>query len=959
VAVTNFGGVSGDITVNLTTQENPDEILDNQTVTDLASGETREIALTTELDATGETTLVVNGQTADTVTVADALAVTQRDVPTAVNSTTDTFTANVTVTDRVSDGETGSLDVSLTIGEETITENIQPNDGESVTQKFTFDTPALDRYGANISVGGTDPAPLDDVIVSQNTVDLDLTVEPSEIKLGEELTFTVTQGDNNQADGASVAIAGKTLATGDDGVATTTIATAGNYTAEATKEADPATNTSFESDSVQVNVTDSLNISIDAEFGEVDAAPTQGDSRPSDSQTVTIENTGGRSIALSGFGFTGVDADQYTITSNTPSSVPADSSRTIDVTFEPTVRSNTDANLRFRTDTSNSIRTFTLNGTGVGPDVELNTTALEFGSDLSESDLSVNRTINVTNEGNEPLSLTPDTGSVGDGFTAPSATTIPAQESRDLTVEFDPSDLGEFDDVLDIATNDTFAGTVGVSLSGTVSQTELSVSTTSVNVGEVPVDTTTSTDIVVSNTGTEQLTKINTTNETVSNGLNITSPSDDEPVVENLSAGSQQLITIEVTPTTDADQSKANLTVVPSGEATNKTVIINATPTAPALSVTPSVDQDPARDYGETPIGSSKTRQFTLDNTGDAPLQVSNLRINSSNPPSPFRLPDSTQDLEIPAGEEEAVTVAFTPQTPGEKTDSELEFEWNNASADGTTTVSAALKGDGTRTNISATSSTISFDTTGIGSTDEQQLEITNDGSESVSITNTLVNSLRGKFSVNEGTIPANIPAGESRNITIVYTPDEAGTDTTNLQVDATSGPTDSSLTVTLEGEGAPPIAQLTDQSLSFGYVNSISSDTASATTRIENAGINTTTLNITAASISGTDVDAFSIDESPADSRISGSPVNVGNPSAAATVSFDPATDDNGELTARLTIETNDPDNAEIDVPLRGVATTPEATVNRTTIGFGDVPVNANSATEGIQIRNQGGAPL
>jgi PGF-pre-PGF domain-containing protein len=947
VTVANTGGTEGTRTVAL------DDAGDvNQTVT-LTAGERQSFTLTPELNQVGTRSLSVNGTAAGTVTVDEAVVITGTEVESAANPEEE-FTVNVTVTDRVADSETGSVDdVTVTVGEgedeqsETVA-TIEPDDGSSTTESFTFTFDTTGTRPVAIETGETDPTQIGDVTIARNTVPLALNVDPdpAEVPIGESVTFTVDNASSGNSIEATVSVAGRTLSTGDDGTVQTTIPVSGNFTATATKAGTAATG--YRSDSQPVNVTDSINVTISSDFGSVPADPAQGANRPSaatQTRTVTINNTGGRAIAVSGFGFTGSNADQYRFTSSIPTSVPANSEETVVVAFEPTIRDSSSATLRFRTDTpQNSVRRLGLGGTGVGPNVSVSTTSLEFGDDLSETGLPVDRTVTVSNDGNAPLSVDP--GSVEAAFSVnKGSTTIQHGNSEDYTVTFDPQETpGAFGDVLQFETNDTFDETVGVSLTGTVSQGELQLSTGSFNVGELADGESTTVDVVVTNTGTEEINNVTAGLGTTSGGLSVSAPSDGEEVVQNLAPGEQELVEIQVTQDGDAATSSAGIQFDPSGEGTTQqTVTVSATPTAPSLNVQPDPSTDDLR-FGGVALGSTSTQVVTVSNTGGAELQLTNISIDGPTA-TPFSLTGVPSTVTISPGEQRAISVQFNPQTAGTFEDStDLEFDWNNASEDGTTGVSLGIRGTGTETNLVGNTSSISFGTTGDGSTVADAVTITNDGNDQLTVESV---SLGGQ-SPNQfasGSAPSTLDAGESTTIPVRYTPTRAADHTAVLTITASGADGFSSFKATLRGTATPPEVELNDTSLEFGFVNRQLGTPATESVLITNAGRETTTLSINDVSVSGND--AFTLE---------GTPSQAGD---AAVVGFNPDAGDSGGLTGTLTIETNDPDEPSIDVPLAGVATAPDATVNRSSIAFGDVRADTTSATEGVEITNVGGAPV
>jgi len=946
--VTNTGGSTGNRTITLTDSDGT--VLASQTVS-LGAGSRKTITFTPELNEIGSRTLTVGDTTAGTVTVDEAVAITGTTVPSAVTPGEE-ITVDVEVTDRVTDSETGAKEVTIAVGDQSVgPKTITPSDGETTTESFTFSFADTGTQQATIDTAELQsPAAIGEVAIAQNTVALEIATEPdpATVQIGEEVTFTVRRKNDSSTVDATVDVAGQVLNTGEDGTVTTTIPVSGDFTATASKAG--TTSTAFESASTPVTVNDPIDLRL-SDFGTVQADPARDSDRPSQTRTLTISNDGGRAISLGGFGFTGTNADQYTITSSIPESVPANSDVTVDVTFRPTIRTQTSAKLRFRTDTPQTpVRTVSLSGTGEAPNVTVDTTTLDFGSTLSASDLPVDRTVTATNDGNAPLTISP--GGVNSAFSVDKGeTTIQPGDSETYTVTLDPSQSAvpaRFGDVLQLSTDDPFEQTVAVSLSGTVSQGELNVRPASTDVGSITVGETETIDVVVSNTGTKEISSVTANHGTSSNGLTITGPTDGEGVVSSLEPGEQALVEVQVKQVGDASSSSVDLDLDPSGEASTQTLSISATPSAPVLNVSPTVDSDGTTDeltYGRVSDGSATSEQITIENTGDAPLHLTNIRV--AGPERPFSLVDVSGTMVVPAGQQQTIPVQLSPATTGVFEDSsDLVFDWNDPSKSGTTEVRFDLRGKGVETSLSGNTSSVAFGATGEGSTVDQSISLTNDGNTDLAVTSiSLGGADSAQFSVNSDAVPETIAASESTTLPVTYTPTTTGNHTARVTVSTSSDNGISTFTATLRGQATPPDIRVSDQSLAFGYVNKLSDSSASARTSVTNTGLPSTTLSITDVSVSGND--AFSLTNSP---------TSAGD---SAVVEFDPDSGDSGKVTGTLTITSNDPDESSVDVSLIGTATAPDAVANRSQVTFGDVRSDTNSTIEAVEITNDGGAPV
>jgi PGF-pre-PGF domain-containing protein/surface glycoprotein (TIGR04207 family) len=947
VTVINVGGSAGSTTINVVNETTPSNALDSAETSTLSAGERETITLEPELTKTGQQTLLVENETAGTVTVDDAVAITDISVPSAVKATDQNFTVDVTVTDRVTDSQDGTVPVTVTADGTSTDRTVTVGDGTEVTDRFNFSTGDAGE-SATVAVNGIT---IGDVEFAEDTVGLSLstTPDPANITAGNQITFDVERTDDDTAVDATIDVAGQTLRTGDDGSVGTSLPVAGVFTASATKAG--TSTTAFTRDTATVNVTDPLDVSLSSEFGTVQASPVRGGDRPaaaSQTRTITITNTGGRTVSLGGFGFSGAGADQFRITSDIPASIAPDGSADVDVAFRPTIRDNVSTEFKFRADTpSDSVRTLSLSGTGEAGEVTASTTSLGFGSTLTEKDVT------ITNDGNTALTVSPQSASLEDAFSVSKGEqTIQPGNSETYTVEFDPSSSelpGRFTDVLEFETDDPFDETLSVSLNGTISQGELDVSPQSFDLGDVAVGNTESVSVVVGNTGTKTIENI-TARHASTPELDFVSPSADEDILggDVLRPGQERLVDIQVTQDSDADASSVTLDLEPSGDASTQSVDISATPRAPDLSLTPTVDQKDTPDeltYNPTPLGSTAVSELTVTNTGDGQLQLTNLSIDGP-ATTPYSLGGSSTARTLEPNEATTVAVRFNPVTTGTFEESALTFDWNDPTVDGTSSVRANLNGSGIETNLTANTSSVTFETIGAGATTNESIALRNDGNAELNIRSVTLTGDTDQFSVDTNAVADTLGAGEATTIPLGYGPSTAEDHSAEIAITAKTPSGFTTFSATLEGTATPPVAQVSDRTLTFGFVNNQSSSTTIAETTVSNDGRPGTSLNAS-ASLSSSTPEAFTITEEPSSSG------------GSVKVEFAPRESDSGKLTGTLAIRTDDPDNPVVNVSLIGFATAPDATVNRSQVTFGDVQLDSTSQTEAIEVTNEGGVPV
>lgn len=205
----------------------------------------------------------------------------------------------------------------------------------------------------------------------------------------------------------------------------------------------------------------------------------------------------------------------------------------------------------------------------------------------------------------------------------------------------------------------------------------------------------------------------------------------------------------------------------------------------------------PVRD---TPVGQSTSFQIRVRNAGQLETQISSLVVvgNGFTLPDPLIVP-----FRLPPDGSQRFTVTFTPQQPGPVTGRlrignelfellanglgpALRFSFTNAA--GNTTLPETGNG------------VVVFNPVSVGDRTRVQFTITNNGTQSASIASINLASPSPVFAI-EGlpALPLTLEAGGSATITLVFTPNAAGTLNATLRVNTTA--------FTLSGVGNPPAA--------------------------------------------------------------------------------------------------------------------------------------------------------
>ena len=171
------------------------------------------------------------------------------------------------------------------------------------------------------------------------------------------------------------------------------------------------------------------------------AFPNEPVGKSSPTQTVTLSNTGGSTLAISSVQIVG----DFSETSTCGSSLGAGLTCTFTITFTPTTAGDRAGTLSVNDDAAGSPQTAALTGTGTAPVATISPTTLNFGGQ-SVGTTSAVQTVTLTNTGNQSLSLTSVTvtGKNAGDFTQSNtcASTIAAGSSCTVNVTFTPTAAG-------------------------------------------------------------------------------------------------------------------------------------------------------------------------------------------------------------------------------------------------------------------------------------------------------------------------------------------------------------------------------------------------------------------------------------------------------------------------------------------------------------------------------------
>ncbi|MBL8309217.1 MAG: choice-of-anchor D domain-containing protein [Burkholderiales bacterium] len=584
------------------------------------------------------------------------------------------------------------------------------------------------------------------------------------------------------------------------------------------------------------------------------------------------------------------------------------------------------------------------------PAASVSATSLTYAS-TNVGSTAAAQTVTLSNTGTAALTLGATTIS-GDfavsSNTCTSGSSVAAGGSCSVSVTFTPTAAGARSGSLTIAHNAT-PSTSTVTLSGTgaaVGSPAASVSPAQLSFGSTTVGATAAAQsVTLTNTGNAALV-LGTTSIA---GADFAVGSNSCTSGSSLAAGASCNVSVSFTPSAPGARS-ATLTITHNASPASSSVTLSGTGAAagaPAASVSPT-----QLTFGSTTVGTTAAAQtVTLTNTGNAALVLGTTAIAGSD----FAVGSNTctSGSSLAASASCTISVSFAPTAAGSRSGT-LTIAHNATPASS----SVSLTGTGVPAGspgASLSALQLTFSSTNVGATSgTQSVTLANSGTAPLLLGATNLSGPDFAISSNTCTLGTSLAAAGSCTVSITFTPTAAGARNGTLTISHNATPSTS--TVALSGTGATvvqgaPSASLSAAALTFASTN-VGSTSASQTVTLTNTG--SAALNISGFVLSGSDFSAT------VTSCLAGTTVA---PQAQCSVSvvFTPTA--MGSRSGTVTITHNaTPATTTLALSGTGAQTTvtaPAATVNATTLAFGDTPVGVQSPSQAVTITNSGTAPL
>jgi hypothetical protein len=333
-------------------------------------------------------------------------------------------------------------------------------------------------------------------------------------------------------------------------------------------------------------------------------------------------------------------------------------------------------------------------------------------------------------------------------------------------------------------------------------KSQLSLSATALNFGNVLVNGTVTQAVTLKNSGQSnvQISQIAVT------GLAYSVSGMTAPVT--ISAGQSMALQTTFAPKA-AGTATGAITVTSNASNANSTVALNGSAVAASytMSLTPA-----SLNFGSVAAGSTTTQSVQLSNTGNSSVTVTQVAasgagISVSGLGAPVTLAPS-QSL--------ALRVTFAPTTAGATAGSVTATNNNGVNA------VAAVTGSEVQPGLSLTPTSASFGSVVIGNTNSQTVQIRNSGTTSLTVSQATVTG--AGFTLSGLAVPLTLTPGQSGNFNVQYAPQSAGSVSGGVSI--VSNAPNSPATVALSATGvlASHTISVNPASLSFGSVTDGSS---------------------------------------------------------------------------------------------------------------------------------------
>jgi Abnormal spindle-like microcephaly-assoc'd, ASPM-SPD-2-Hydin len=642
----------------------------------------------------------------------------------------------------------------------------------------------------------------------------------------------------------------------------------------------------------------------------------------SQSQSVTLTNTGGSTVNISQAAVSGTGFSVAGLT--LPLALAAGQSATFSVSFAPQSAGAVNGSIAVVSDGANPALNLPLSGTGVTPgSLTANPTTTNFGSVAVSHSQQITETL--TNSGGESVIVSQATAT-GTGFSLSGLTlplTLTAGQSASFSVTFSPQSSGSTSGNIAITSNASNP-TLNIALSGNgLAAGSLVATPSSLSFGNDQDGNAQTLSETLTNTGGSS---VDITQATVTGaGFSITGLN----LPLTLTAGqSSPTFNVVFTPQT-AGAVNGNLSITSNASNPTLAIPLSGTGVTPGLLTASSTSLS----FGNVQTGNTKSLAETLTNSGGSSLKITQANVTGAG----LSVTGLNLPLTLGPGQSSlSFNVVFAPTSAGVVSGSlALTSNASNPS------FSIPLTGTGvTPGQIAASPASLSFGSVQTGANKTLTETLTNSGGSSVTISQAAVTG--AGLSMNGLSLPLTLTAGQSSpTFNVVFAPNSAGAVSGNIAI--TSNGSNPTLNVAVSATGVTPGSlSASPTSLSFGSVQTGSSKTLTET--LTNSGGSSVTITQATPTGAGYSINGLSLPLTLTPGQSSPSFNVVFAPGSATAVS--------GNLAI-----TSNASNPTLNIALSGTGVTPATLApTQSSLSFGSVQVGSNKSLSET-VTNTGGA--
>jgi len=332
--------------------------------------------------------------------------------------------------------------------------------------------------------------------------------------------------------------------------------------------------------------------------------------------------------------------------------------------------------------------------------------------------------------------------------------------------------------------------------------------------------------------------------------------------------------------------------------------------------------------FGNVLVNGNVTQAVTLKNSGQSDLQIAQIAVTGGE----FSASGLAAPVTISAGQSMALQATFAPKAAGTATGA---ITVTSNATNPTSTVALSGSAVAASYTMSLSPSSLNFGNVSAGSSSKQNVQVSNTGNSSVTVTQAAASG--AGISVSGLGAPVTLAPSQSLTLAVTFAPTTAGATAGSVTVTNNDGV---NAVAAVTGTQVQPGLSLTPTSASFGSV--VTGNTNSQTVQIKNSG--TSSLTVSQATVTG------------AGFTLSGLalPLTL-SPSQTGNFNVQYAPQSAGSVSGGVSIVSNAPNSpATVALSATGVLASHTISVNPGSLSFGSV-TDGSSAAQGFTVTNTG----